>query len=176
MRLTVHDVTDSTCSLKWLVPEKVGAGGLDGYIIEYCKEGGDEAACYAYCVKINIHRQLKHIKNHITVKTTIYNGRTKTQQALKTQIPLIVIYYFIVDTEWVAANKDLCERQGYVVRGLPVGEKINFRVVAVNIAGRSPPATLGQPVTIREIVGELVDLLYYSAQYGLMHSTTGPSN
>ncbi|XP_071318485.1 myosin binding protein Cb isoform X4 [Trachinotus anak] len=94
-RLTVNDVTDSTCSLKWLAPERIGAGGLDGYTIEYCKEG---------------------------------------------------------DTEWVVANKDLCERQGYVVRGLPVGEKINFRVVAVNIAGRSLPATLAQPVTIREIV------------------------
>lgn len=68
--------------------------------------------------------------------------------------PTDEIYSFIVDTEWVVANKDICERQGYVVRGLPVGEKINFRVVAVNIAGRSPPATLGQPVTIREIVGE----------------------
>ncbi|XP_041671903.1 myosin binding protein Cb isoform X2 [Cheilinus undulatus] len=94
-RLTVHDVTDSTCSLKWLAPEKIGAGGLDGYVIEYCKEGG---------------------------------------------------------TEWVAANQELCERQGFVVRGLPVGEKINFRVVAVNIAGRSPPALMSQPVTIREIM------------------------
>ncbi|XP_008336406.1 myosin-binding protein C, fast-type-like, partial [Cynoglossus semilaevis] len=55
-------------------------------------------------------------------------------------------------TEWVLANQELCERQWYVVRGLPVGEKINFRVVAVNVAGRSPPATLQQPVTIREIV------------------------
>ncbi|XP_063749113.1 myosin binding protein Cb isoform X5 [Eleginops maclovinus] len=95
IRLSVHDVTDSTCTLKWLAPEKIGAGGLDGYIIEYCKEG---------------------------------------------------------DTEWVVANQELCERQGFVVRGLPVGEKINFRVVAINIAGRSPPATLGQPVTIREIM------------------------
>uniref|UniRef100_A0A3Q2SQI2 Myosin binding protein Cb n=1 Tax=Fundulus heteroclitus TaxID=8078 RepID=A0A3Q2SQI2_FUNHE len=94
-RLMVHDVTDSTCTLRWLAPEKIGAGGLDGYVIEYCKEG---------------------------------------------------------DTEWVAANTDLWEKQGYVVRGLPVGEKINFRVVAVNIAGRSPPATLSQPVTIREVV------------------------
>lgn len=60
----------------------------------------------------------------------------------------------IPDTEWVVANKELCERQGYVVRGLPVGEKVNFRVVAVNIAGRSPPAVMSQPVTIREIMGE----------------------
>ncbi|KAF7661191.1 hypothetical protein LDENG_00267220 [Lucifuga dentata] len=94
-RLSVHDVTDSTCSLKWLAPERIGAGGLDGYVIEYCKEG---------------------------------------------------------DTEWVVANQGLCEKQGYVVRGLPVGEKINFRVVAVNLAGRSPPALLQQPVTIREIM------------------------
>ncbi|XP_075948898.1 myosin-binding protein C, fast-type-like [Anarhichas minor] len=95
IRLSVHDVTDSTCTLKWLAPEKIGAGGLDGFLIEYCKDG---------------------------------------------------------DTEWVVANQELCERQGFVVRGLPVGEKINFRVVAVNIAGRSPPALLSQPVTIREIM------------------------
>ncbi|XP_068439764.1 myosin binding protein Cb isoform X2 [Clinocottus analis] len=95
IRLTVHDVTDNTCTLKWQAPERIGAGGLDGYIIEYCKEG---------------------------------------------------------ETEWVVANQELCERQGYVVRGLPVGEKINFRVVAVNIAGKSLPAVLGQPVTIREIM------------------------
>ena len=57
------------------------------------------------------------------------------------------------ETEWVVANQDLCERQGYTVRGLPVGEKINFRVSAKNLAGVSPPATLAQPVTVREIVG-----------------------
>lgn len=67
---------------------------------------------------------------------------------------LLSLFLFFLGTEWVQANTDLCERQGFVVRDLPVGEKINFRVVAVNIAGRSPPATLGQPVTIREIVGE----------------------
>uniref|UniRef100_A0A672LIC3 Myosin-binding protein C, fast-type-like n=1 Tax=Sinocyclocheilus grahami TaxID=75366 RepID=A0A672LIC3_SINGR len=35
---------------------------------------------------------------------------------------------------------------------LPVGEKMLFRVTAVNIAGRSPPAVMAQAVTIREIV------------------------
>ncbi|XP_053494098.1 myosin binding protein Cb isoform X1 [Ictalurus furcatus] len=94
-KLTVEDVTDTTCSLKWLAPEKIGAGGLDGYVIEYCKEG---------------------------------------------------------DTEWQVANTELVGRQNYVVRNLPTGEKMNFRVVAVNIAGRSPPAFLAQPVTVREIM------------------------
>jgi len=95
IKLMVHDVTDTTCTLKWQSPEKIGAGGLDGYIIEYCKEGG---------------------------------------------------------TEWVQANSELCDRNSFKVRDLPTGEKINFRVVAKNIAGLSPPALLGQPVTIREIM------------------------
>ncbi|KAG7492124.1 hypothetical protein MATL_G00010910 [Megalops atlanticus] len=94
-RLLVDDVTDTTCTLKWLPPDRIGAGGIDGYVIEYCKEG---------------------------------------------------------DTEWVVANKEPVERNSFMVRGLPTGEKMNFRVVCVNIAGRSPPALLSQPVTVREIV------------------------
>ncbi|XP_061556878.1 myosin binding protein Ca isoform X2 [Phycodurus eques] len=95
IRLLVEDVTDSTCALRWLPPEKVGPGGIDGYIVEYCKEGSDE---------------------------------------------------------WVPANKKPVEKNQYRVKDLPVGEKMLFRVVAINIAGRSPPATLCQGVTIREIM------------------------
>lgn len=39
VRLTVEDVTDTTCTLKWRPPEKIGAGGIDGYVLEYCKAG-----------------------------------------------------------------------------------------------------------------------------------------
>ncbi|KAI7803613.1 myosin binding protein Ca [Triplophysa rosa] len=94
-RLLVDDVTDGTCALKWLPPERIGAGGIDGYFIEYCVEGG---------------------------------------------------------TEWVQANETPVGKNSYRVKGLPVGEKMLFRVTAVNIAGRSPPAVTGQAVTIREIV------------------------
>ncbi|XP_035472016.1 myosin binding protein Ca isoform X7 [Scophthalmus maximus] len=94
-RLVVDDVTDTTCALKWLPPEKIGAGGIDGYIIEYCKEGGDQ---------------------------------------------------------WVQANAAPVAKNQYRVKDLPVGEKMLFRVVAVNVAGRSPPATTAQAVTIREIM------------------------
>ncbi|XP_048847294.1 myosin binding protein Ca [Brienomyrus brachyistius] len=93
--LTVDDVTDSACKLKWRPPERIGAGGLDGYIIEYRKEG---------------------------------------------------------DTEWVQSNQDPVDKNSFMVRGLPTGEKMEFRVMAVNMAGRSAPAILAQPVTIREIV------------------------
>lgn len=36
--LAVEDVTDTTVSLKWRPPERAGAGGLDGYSVEYCRE------------------------------------------------------------------------------------------------------------------------------------------
>ncbi|CAL8274690.1 unnamed protein product [Lota lota] len=95
IRLVVDDITDTTCELKWRPPEMLGAGGIDGYIIEFCKEGTDQ---------------------------------------------------------WEQANPEPVEKNHYRVKGLPLGEKMLFRVVAVNIAGRSPPATLGQAVTIREIM------------------------
>uniref|UniRef100_A0A8C6NLM2 Myosin binding protein Ca n=1 Tax=Nothobranchius furzeri TaxID=105023 RepID=A0A8C6NLM2_NOTFU len=109
-RLVVEDVTDTTCALKWRPPERIGAGGIDGYIIEYCKEGGKE-------------------------KPTIELGTPRDSQ----------------------------------VKGLPVGEKMLFRVTAINIAGRSPPATLSQNPKIRlprnlrskliKLVGEKVNLV-----------------
>lgn len=37
--LAVEDVTDTTVSLKWRPPERAGAGGLDGYSVEYCWDG-----------------------------------------------------------------------------------------------------------------------------------------
>ncbi|XP_066463895.1 myosin-binding protein C, fast-type-like isoform X2 [Eleutherodactylus coqui] len=95
LHLTVEDVTDTTCTLKWRPPDRIGAGGIDGYLIEYCIEGTDK---------------------------------------------------------WIESNVELVERCGYTAKGLPTGEKLFFRVVAVNIAGKSEPAVLGQAVTIREIV------------------------
>lgn len=41
-----------------------------------------------------------------------------------------------------------------IIRDLPTGEKMQFRVRAYNMAGPSPPATLSQAVTIREIMRE----------------------
>uniref|UniRef100_A0A2K6KGK7 Myosin binding protein C2 n=1 Tax=Rhinopithecus bieti TaxID=61621 RepID=A0A2K6KGK7_RHIBE len=94
LHLIVEDVTDTTTTLKWRPPNRIGAGGIDGYLVEYCLEGSDE---------------------------------------------------------WVSANTEPVERCGFTVKNLPTGARILFRVVGVNIAGRSEPATLAQPVTIREI-------------------------
>ncbi|XP_041647356.1 myosin-binding protein C, cardiac-type isoform X2 [Cheilinus undulatus] len=93
--LCVEDITDTSISLKWRRPERIGSAELEGYGVEYCKEGTDE---------------------------------------------------------WIPAIQGLTDRTAMVVRGLTTGDKLQFRVRAYNMAGPSAPATLAQPVTIREIM------------------------
>ncbi|XP_026123180.1 myosin-binding protein C, cardiac-type isoform X3 [Carassius auratus] len=40
--LCVDDISDTTISLKWKPPERMGSAELEGYGVEYCKEGSDE--------------------------------------------------------------------------------------------------------------------------------------
>uniref|UniRef100_A0A672F314 Myosin-binding protein C, fast-type n=1 Tax=Salarias fasciatus TaxID=181472 RepID=A0A672F314_SALFA len=93
--LCVDDVSDTSISLKWRRPERIGSAELEGYGVEYCKEGTDE---------------------------------------------------------WIPAIQGLTERTSVVIKGLATGDKLQFRVRAFNMAGPSAPATLAQPVTIREIM------------------------
>uniref|UniRef100_A0A8C7RHP6 Myosin binding protein C3 n=1 Tax=Oncorhynchus mykiss TaxID=8022 RepID=A0A8C7RHP6_ONCMY len=93
--LCVDDISDTTISLKWRTPEHLGSSELDGYGVEYCKEGSDE---------------------------------------------------------WVPAFEGLTERTSVIIRDLPTGEKMQFRVRAYNMAGPSAPTSLAQAVTIREIM------------------------
>ncbi|XP_006865193.1 PREDICTED: myosin-binding protein C, cardiac-type [Chrysochloris asiatica] len=93
--LAVEDISDTTVSLKWRPPERVGAGGLDGYSVEYCQEG---------C------------------------------------------------SEWVVAQQGLTERTSMLVKDLPTGARLFFRVRAHNVAGPGGPITTKEPVTVQEIL------------------------
>ncbi|XP_021119867.1 myosin-binding protein C, cardiac-type isoform X2 [Heterocephalus glaber] len=93
--LVVDDVSDTTVSLKWRPPERVGAGGLDGYSVEYCREG---------C------------------------------------------------SEWVATLQGLTERTALLVKDLPTGARLRFRVRAHNVAGPGAPVATQEPVTVQEIL------------------------
>ncbi|XP_041656211.1 myosin binding protein Ha isoform X2 [Cheilinus undulatus] len=39
LEVSVEDVNDSSLTIKWKTPETIGDSGLDGYTIEYCKDG-----------------------------------------------------------------------------------------------------------------------------------------
>ncbi|XP_029064641.1 myosin-binding protein C, cardiac-type isoform X1 [Monodon monoceros] len=93
--LAVEDVSDTTVSLKWRPPERMGAGGLDGYSVEYCQDG---------C------------------------------------------------SEWVAALQGLTEHTSLLVKDLPTGARLLFRVRAHNVAGPGAPGTTTEPVTVQEIL------------------------
>ncbi|KAM9764720.1 myosin-binding protein C, cardiac-type [Menidia menidia] len=93
--LCVDDINDTSITLKWRAPERIGAATLEGYGVEYCKEGTDE---------------------------------------------------------WIPAMEGLTDRTTMTIKDLTTGDRLQFRVRAYNTAGPSGPATLAQPVTIREIM------------------------
>uniref|UniRef100_W5K3F8 Myosin-binding protein H n=1 Tax=Astyanax mexicanus TaxID=7994 RepID=W5K3F8_ASTMX len=92
--LTVHDVTNTSLTLKWSTPESAVDSGLDGYCVEYCKEGA---------------------------------------------------------SEYVAANTELITSNLFVIKNQTTGDSLNVRVVAVRAGERSEPASLPNPITIREV-------------------------
>ncbi|XP_062974902.1 myosin-binding protein C, cardiac-type [Elgaria multicarinata webbii] len=92
---TVEDISDTSVTLKWRPPERVGAGGLDGYNVEYCKEGS---------------------------------------------------------TEWIPALHGLTERTSVLLKDLVTGDKLYFRISAVNLAGASQPAITKEIITIQEVL------------------------
>ncbi|KFO89704.1 Myosin-binding protein H, partial [Buceros rhinoceros silvestris] len=55
-------------------------------------------------------------------------------------------------TDWTAANEEPFLSTRYTVQNLNSGDKIQVRVKAVSASGASVPATLEQPVLIREIL------------------------
>ncbi|KAK9515302.1 hypothetical protein VZT92_025956 [Zoarces viviparus] len=56
--VSVDDVTDSSLTIKWNTPETIGDSGLDGYTIEYCKDGTTDWVI-GERPKIRIPRNLK---------------------------------------------------------------------------------------------------------------------
>nr|XP_025957042.1 myosin-binding protein H [Dromaius novaehollandiae] len=95
LSLAVEEVSENSVTLTWKVPEQTGRLGLDGYVVEFCKDG---------------------------------------------------------TTDWIAANQEPFLSTRYTIQNLSSGEKIHVRVKAVNANGASVPATLEQPVLIREIL------------------------
>lgn len=65
-----------------------------------------------------------------------------------------VFLLFCKADDWKAVNEELTKSCRYVIKNQTTGDRINIRVVAVNVAGRSNPAVLPDAVLVREVVGE----------------------
>ncbi|KAM6295165.1 myosin-binding protein H [Aegotheles albertisi] len=95
LALTVEEVSENSVTLTWKAPEQTGRPGLDGYVVEICKDGSPD---------------------------------------------------------WTAVSKEPFLSTRYTIQELSSGEKVHVRVKAVSASGASVPATLEQPVLIREIL------------------------
>ncbi|NXW90928.1 MYBPH protein, partial [Alopecoenas beccarii] len=95
LSLAVEEVSQNSVTLTWKAPEHTGRSGLDGYVVEICKDGS---------------------------------------------------------TDWKVVNEEPFLSTRYTVQNLSSGNKIHVRVKAISASGASVPATLDQPVVIREIL------------------------
>lgn len=60
-------------------------------------------------------------------------------------------------TEWIPALPGLTERTSALIKDLVTGDKLHFRIKAVNLAGESGAAIIKEPVTVQEILREYLD-------------------
>ncbi|XP_057686028.1 myosin binding protein Ha isoform X2 [Corythoichthys intestinalis] len=59
LEVSVEDVNDTSLTVKWKTPETIGESGLDGYTVEYCKDGSSDwvvaneepTPANRYCIK-----------------------------------------------------------------------------------------------------------------------------
>lgn len=47
--VSVDDVNDCSLTLQWTTPATVGESGLNGYAVEYCKDGSKSVLCSCTC-------------------------------------------------------------------------------------------------------------------------------
>lgn len=59
--------------------------------------------------------------------------------------------------EWTPALPGLTERTSALIKDLVTGDKLYFRVKAINLAGESGAAIIKEPVTVQEIMREYSD-------------------
>uniref|UniRef100_A0A8C0L4Z7 Myosin-binding protein C, fast-type n=1 Tax=Canis lupus dingo TaxID=286419 RepID=A0A8C0L4Z7_CANLU len=144
----VTSVGEDWAILVWEPPKYDGGQPVTGYLLERKKKGSQR------WMKLNFE-----VFTETTYESTkmiegiLYEMRVFAVNAIGVSQPSMNTKPFMpIAEDWVPANTELTERCGFTVKNLPTGAKILFRVVAINIAGRSQPASLFQPVTIREIV------------------------
>ncbi|XP_063156136.1 myosin-binding protein H [Candoia aspera] len=91
LNLAVEDVNDSSVTLTWDAPENVGPSGLDGYVVEYCKDGTTEWVTANdkpfLSTRYIIHSLISGDKLHIHVKAV--KGNAISQPAFLDQ-PLLI--------------------------------------------------------------------------------------
>ncbi|CAI5647600.1 unnamed protein product [Oreochromis niloticus] len=144
--VSVDDVNDSSLTIKWRTPETIGDSGLDGYAIEYCKDGTTDwvvaneelTAANRYCIK-----NLK-AGDLLRVRVVAVNpGGRSEPGTVADPVPIREV----VDRPKIRLPRAL--RSRYVKK---VGEQINL---VIPFLGKPKPAVSwlkdGQPVDTKKV-------------------------
>lgn len=73
--VAVDDVNESSLTIKWKTPETIGDSGLDGYIIEYCKDGS-KWRVYA-CVCVCVFAPVPTVEGRGQIDSWLHSGRIR---------------------------------------------------------------------------------------------------
>ncbi|KAM7411848.1 hypothetical protein PAMA_021701 [Pampus argenteus] len=146
LNVTVDDVNESSLTIKWQTPETIGDSGLDGYTVEYCKDGSTDwvvankelIAVNRYCIQNLTAGDLLHVR-----VVAVNPGGRSEPGTLAGPVPIREI----VDRPKVRMPRTL--RSRYVKQ---VGEQIN---VVIPFLGKPKPVVSwlkdGQPVDSKRV-------------------------
>ncbi|KAM9350974.1 myosin binding protein Ha [Symphorus nematophorus] len=144
--VSVEDVNDSSLTIKWKTPETIGDSGLDGFTIEYCKDGTSDwvvaneelTPSNRYCIKNLTAGDLLHVR-----VVAVNPGGRSEPGALAAPVPIREV----VDRPKIRmprALRSCCVKQ--------VGEQINL---VIPFLGKPKPVVSwlkdGQPLDTKRV-------------------------
>ncbi|XP_024148864.1 myosin binding protein Ha isoform X2 [Oryzias melastigma] len=144
--VSVHDVNDSSLTIKWQTPETIGDSGLNGYTVEYCKDGSTDwvvaneepTQANLFCIKNLTTGDLLHVR----VVAVNPGGRSEAGT-----LPQPVPIREVVDRPKIRLPRIL--RSRYVKK---VGEQINL---VIPFIGKPKPVVSwlkdGQPLDTKRV-------------------------
>ncbi|XP_008284377.1 myosin binding protein Ha [Stegastes partitus] len=146
LEVTVDDVNDSSLTIKWTTPATIGDSGLDGYTIEYCKDGATDwvvaneelTPANRYCIRNLTTGDLLRVR-----VVAVNPGGRSEPGALAEPVPIREV------GERPKIRLPRALRSRYVKQ---VGEQIN---VVIPFLGKPKPAVSwlkdGQPVDTKRV-------------------------
>ncbi|XP_041084554.1 myosin-binding protein H-like isoform X1 [Polyodon spathula] len=146
VNLTLEDVNDTTVTVKWRPPENIGASGLDGYTVEYCKDGTQDWVVANQELIVSNRYAIKNLtpgdKLHVRVKAINPGGPSA---AATLEQPVVVRE--IVDRPRIRLPRSL--RTVFVKK---VGDTVNL---VIPFQGKPKPQVSwtkdGQPLDLKAV-------------------------
>uniref|UniRef100_A0AAV2LQB7 Myosin-binding protein C, fast-type n=1 Tax=Knipowitschia caucasica TaxID=637954 RepID=A0AAV2LQB7_KNICA len=165
--LSVDDITDTTIALKWRPPERIGAAELEGYRVEYCKEGTDEwiPACEGLTDKTSLMVRGLNTGDKLQFRVRAYNMAGPSAAATLAQ-PVTIREIMQRPKIWLPRNL----RQTLIKK---VGECVNL---VIPFQGKPRPVVTwtkdGEPLTsaLVNIRNSETDTIFFIRKTERIHS------